>query len=135
MGASRSRIDRNSDHLRRVAESATAKRWLWRDRYDFREHLEHREQGLEADCPNLYGEGDGLWKGENDTRMELVTPEGEVVLREWGATDDGGVEIAKADAEFIQTFTPEVVLALLNRQYCENCSCVDCRIARGEESE
>jgi hypothetical protein len=105
---------KSTQELREIAEAATAKEWRWQDSYDFREHLEHREQGLEADCPNLYGVGDRDWKGENDTRMELVDAEGNAILRDWGATDDGGVEIAKPDAEFIQTFNPATVLALLD---------------------
>lgn len=75
--------------------------WKWRDRYDFREHLEHREQGLEADCHNI-----------REGRIELVGPNGAIVLVEWADhADDGGLSVTKEDASLIATAPAGLALA------------------------
>jgi hypothetical protein len=73
--------------------------WHWQDRYDFREHKEHQKQGLDANCENI-----------RDGRMQLMAGD-DVVLQEWGATDDGGVEISMADARLIEA-APDLLAAL-----------------------
>lgn len=65
--------------------------WKWQDRYDYREHIEHRKQGLNSDCENI-----------KDVRIRLVNSDGEVVLQEWAEyADDSGLQIKKEDAEYI----------------------------------
>ena len=71
--------------------------WAWRDEYDFREHSEHRGQGLAADCDNI-----------RCGRIELVSGDPvtstTVVLSQWADfAGDAGLDIETTDAEFIAT--------------------------------
>jgi hypothetical protein len=73
--------------------------WQWQDAYSFREHKEHQEQGLDADCENI-----------REGRIRLMAGDF-VVLDEWGAYEDGGVSVQMADARLIEA-APDLLAAL-----------------------
>lgn len=78
------------EQIKSRADAATEGPWEWKDAYDFREHIEHQKQGLEADCENI-----------EQGRMTLDSPD-KRVLEEWSEhADDAGLEIKKLDAQFI----------------------------------
>jgi hypothetical protein len=65
--------------------------WHWRDTYNFREHLEHRDRIFEVNCPN-----------RTHGRIQLVDANGEVVLQEWADhAGDAGLRIDEDVAKLI----------------------------------
>ena len=69
----------------------TKEPWMWRDRYDFDVHQDHRKQGLDADCENI-----------RDGRIELVNKDDTIVLEEWDDFGgDSGLTVSHEDAERI----------------------------------
>jgi hypothetical protein len=82
--------------------------WRWQDRYDFREHKEHQQQGLDADCENI-----------RDGRIQLMAGD-IVVLDEWGGYDDSGVSVRMEDARLIAAAPDllDVIKALLEGFDC-----------------
>ena len=85
------------DEIKERCEMATEGPWDWKDRYDFREHVEHRKQGLAAVCENLEA-----------GRIELVSGD-KTVLEEWAEhADDSGIEVEKSDAQFIANARSDV---------------------------
>lgn len=88
-----------------LAEKATPGPWWWEDDYDFREHLDHKKLGLDADCENV----------RNDAkRVNLESPTGSV-LSEWSeqGTADAGILISTNDARFIERCSPQTIIALI----------------------
>src|SRR3990167_3904379 len=74
--------------------------WAWRDRYDFREHLAHQAQGLDADCENI-----------REGRITLIGADETTVLGEWADyAGDSGLGITEADARLIAA-APELLEA------------------------
>ena len=68
--------------------------WKWVDSYDHNSHVEHRKQGLSADCENI-----------SAGRIELISEStGKIVLKQWGDyCDDSGVDVSMLDARLIET--------------------------------
>lgn len=88
--------------------------WRWECAYDWGEHLEHRDEGLDAKCENI-----------KRGRIRIVDAEGATVLEDWADfADDGGLSIGDADARLIVSAVNSAVeaRALLNETifYCEN---------------
>ena len=74
-----------------MSSKPTSRPWHWQDRYDFREHSEHRDTILDSDCEN-----------NKMGRIQLVNHDGKVVLGDWADyADDSGLEVSDADRRFI----------------------------------
>ena len=89
--------------IKERAEKATPGPWEWRDRYDFREHIEHQKQGLDAECENIEA-----------GRIRLEPN----VLSEWAENaGDSGVQVNKDDARFIESARTDIprLLAVIEK--------------------
>lgn len=109
--------------MRARCGAATEGPWVWRDRYDFGEHVEHRQQGLDARCDNI-----------TEGRISLVSGTAAstvAVLEEWAAwADDSGLTVERVDADFIAHARTDLPRALdeIDALTAER----DAAVARGE---
>lgn len=72
--------------IREAEKKATPGPWEWMDEYDFREHIQHREQGLDAKCENI------------EAGRIMLEPQ---VLSHWCGDGDGGIDVKRDNATFI----------------------------------